>query len=103
MDGATLIPSQEVISRQIEVLDCEHTVVGLAVGAHGIGLGLGEITNQCGACRVEVPAHMEEPECPGSALHPSPLTHQSELQICRLELGTICVPCLERFKRRRAA
>src|ERR1700716_1751339 len=103
MDGAALILSLEVISRQVEVLDCERTVVGLAVGAHGIGLYLGEITDQHDACRVEVPAHMEEPDRPASGLHPGPLTHHPELHIRRLELVTICVPCLERFKRRDAA
>jgi hypothetical protein len=38
MDGTVYILSVEVISRQVEILNCERTLVGLAVGAQGIGL-----------------------------------------------------------------
>src|SRR5215471_14763959 len=103
MDGTAYILSLEVISRQIEILNCERTLVGFAVGAQGIGLDLGEITDQGDSRRVEVPAHMEEPDrAGGGGLHPGALTHYPDLQICRLELGTIRVPCLERFERSRA-
>src|SRR5215813_8457222 len=102
MHGAAQILSLEVIPRQVEVLDEERTVVGLAVGAQGIGLGFGEMSYQGDSCRVEVPAHVEEPDCPGSALLPGALTHRAELRICRLELVTIRVPLVERLKRRHA-
>src|SRR6516165_368455 len=103
MDGAVYILSLEVISRQIEILNCERALVGFAVSTQSIGLDLGEITNQGDSRRVEVPAHMEEPDrAGGGGLHPGTLTHHPDLQICRLELGTIRVPCLERFERRRA-
>ena len=46
MDGTVNILSLEVISRQIEILNCERTLVGFAVGAQGIGLDLVEITDQ---------------------------------------------------------
>src|SRR5262249_48908673 len=54
-------------------------------------------------CRVEVPAHMKEPDCPGTGFHPSALTHRSELCVGRLELVAIRVPLVERLKRRHAA
>src|SRR5262245_9755743 len=103
MDGTAYILSLEVISRQIEILNCERTLVGFAVGAQGIGLNLGEITDQGDSRRVEVPAHVEEPDFARGGRFPGTLTHHTELQICRLELGTIRVPCLERFERRCAA
>src|SRR5215469_8772664 len=103
MDGAVLILSHEVIPRQVEVLDCERTVIGHSVGAHRINLDLSEIADQRESGRVEVPAHMEEPDRPGSRLHPGALTHRPDLNICRLELVTILVPLVEGFKKRRTA
>ena len=100
MEGAAQILTLKVISGQVEVLDEKRTVVGLAVDAQGISLDQGEMTGQHDSCRVEVPAHMEELDRPGSGLLPGALAHRSELRICRLELVTIRVPLVERFIRR---
>lgn len=103
VDSAVLIQSHDVISQHVEVLERERTLVGLPVGAQGIGLGLSEITSQSESVRGEVPAHMEQPDRPGSAFLPGALAHRPDLQICRLELVTIRVPGVEGFPRRYAA
>src|SRR5262249_53402775 len=102
MDGAVYILSLEVISRQIEILNCERTLVGFAVGAQGIGLDLGEITDQGDSRRVEVRTQTEERDLGRGGPPPHTLAHPPDLQICRRELGAIRVPCLERFERSRA-
>src|SRR5215472_14168366 len=102
MDRTTQIP-RDVISGQVEVLDQERTIVGVAVCAQGVGLYLSEVANERNSHRVEVPAHMEEPDRPGRGLLPGALTHRAELKIRHLKLVAIRVPLVERFVRRYAA
>src|SRR6516162_9706862 len=102
MDRATQIPG-DVISGQVEVLDQERTIVGVAVCAQGVGLYLSEIANERNSRRVEAPAQMEELDRPGRGLLPGALTHRPELKICHLKLVAIRVPLVEGFVRRHTA
>lgn len=76
MNRSVQILSHDGISQHVEVLERERSVAAHGVGAQGTDLDLGEITNQRDCGRVEVTAHVEEPDRARNCLYPRALTHR---------------------------